>query len=106
MATRPALQDLQVFNQNPTPQNASRLVTIPVLYNLLKHEGKPLSHYRKPVTQLCAWVYNRGIEVLQKLLIYEPPSKIELPYEEIGWEIVRGSLVTVAYVLKIICFCV
>jgi hypothetical protein len=90
MATRPALQDLQVFNQNPTSQNASRLVTIPVLYNLLKHEEKQHSHYWKAVTQLCAWVYNRGIEVLKKLLIYEPPSKLELRHEEIGWEIVSG----------------
>ena len=91
MSTRFALQDLHVFNQNPTSNNASLLVTIPVLYNLLQHEKKLHAHYRLSVTQLCMWIYERGMDVLNKLLVHDTPPNIGLGYREIDWRSV-GSL--------------
>ena len=93
MANRLALQDLQTFNRNPTSHNASRLVTIPVVYNLLMQEEKDHRHYRTSVTKLCTWIYKRGIDVLEKLLVHGTPPDIELPYKEIDWRTV-GSLRT------------
>jgi hypothetical protein len=90
MATRLALQDLQAFNENPTAHNASRLVTIPVLYNLLKHEEKERLHYSTSVTLLCIWVYERGKAVLEKLLVHGSPPDIELSYKTIEWKTVSG----------------
>jgi len=82
--TRLALQDLQVFNENPTPNNASRLVTIPTLYNLLQHEEN-VHVYRTSVILLCKWVYERGMEVLEKILVHKSPPEINLPYDEKEW---------------------
>lgn len=90
MATCLALQDLHAFNKNPTAHNASQLVTIPVLYNLLKHEEKEHLHYLKLVTLLCIRVYERGKAVLEKLLVHGSPLDIELSYKMIEWKIVSG----------------
>jgi hypothetical protein len=76
MATRVALQDLKVFNKNPTPNNASLLVTIPVLYNALVHERNVHMKYRSSVTQLCTWVHQCGMEVLNELLVHALPPEI------------------------------
>jgi hypothetical protein len=90
MATRVALQDLQVFNKNPTPNNASLLVTIPVLYNALVHERNVHMNYRSSVTQLCTWVHQRGMEVLNELLVHALPPEIGSRYEEMHWRSVSG----------------
>jgi hypothetical protein len=85
MATRIALQDLKVFNRNPTSNNASLLVTIPALYNVLVHDKRVHGRYQSSSTQLCMWVYERGLEVLNDLLVHGLPPKIGLQYEEIDW---------------------
>jgi hypothetical protein len=99
LANRPALQDLQTFNQNPTAPNSSRLVTIPVLYNLLKQEEKEHVHYQKSVILLCMWIYERGMAVLDKLLVhgYGSPPDIKLSCEGMDWRIVGSFTAGLLY---------
>lgn len=75
MANRPALEDLFTFNRDPTPYNASRLVGIPVLYNLLKEEGRRGSMVSSSVVLLCEWIYRRGQKILKLLIVHRAPSR-------------------------------
>jgi hypothetical protein len=88
MANRASLRVLQDFNINPTPENASRLITIPALYNLLTREVQGLKNGRYPEAWvlLCQWVHDRGQAVLRKLLVHENPLVISAPYEKTSWE--------------------
>jgi len=73
MVTRPALQDLRIFNANPTPHNATLLVSIPVLYDVLRHEdGK----YSSDLLKLCMWVQDRATAVLEGLIVHDVPPMI------------------------------
>jgi hypothetical protein len=88
MANRVSLRVLQDFNKDPTTKNASRLVTIPTLYNVLTHEVQGLENGRYPETWvlLCQWVHDRGQAVLGKLLVHENPPVISVPFDKISWE--------------------
>jgi hypothetical protein len=88
MANRPALQDLHDFIKDPNTINASRLVTIPALYNVLKHEEKNGGNYPSSLIALCRWIHERGKAVLSQLVHESPPKKIDSPYDAIGWETV------------------
>jgi hypothetical protein len=75
MANRPALEELARFVEEPSTKNASRLVCIPVLYDVLKyHEPKP---YPTNLLNLCAWLHKRGHDVLGQLIIHKIDSNIE-----------------------------
>jgi hypothetical protein len=73
MTTRLALKDLGVFNSNPTVYNASRLVNIPALYDVLKYEETCRGYYPAALLAVCQWLCERGCAVLEKLIIYTPP---------------------------------
>lgn len=62
--TRPALRDLGRFVERPTPQNASALVGIPVLIEVLNIKGAP---YSKELIGLCEWLHSVGTRVLGSL---------------------------------------
>jgi hypothetical protein len=90
MANRASLRILQDFNKDPTIKNASRLVTIPALYNVLTREvpvqALENGQYPEIWVLLCQWVHDRGQTVLQKLLVHENPPVINVPYNKINWE--------------------
>jgi hypothetical protein len=88
MANRASLQVLQDFNKDPTTKNASRLVMIPVLYNVLTRVVNRLENGEYPETwvHLCQWVHDRGQAVLGKLLVHENLPVMSVPHEKISWE--------------------
>lgn len=90
MITRPALQDLGRFIESPTKQNASALVGIPALIEVLNINGAP---YSKELIGLCKWLHNIATKVLGAL--FRGLSKDALdnvingPVEEEDWKKVR-----------------
>lgn len=91
LATRATLGVLGIFIASPTAQNASQLVCIPALYNLLVLErDRRTGVYSEAVLSLSCWIYIRGMEVLKTLKKYdalpvEPPSSIS----KLNWRAVR-----------------
>ncbi|KAF9455292.1 hypothetical protein BDZ94DRAFT_1231040 [Collybia nuda] len=85
LATRTALNELHSFITSPSPTNASKLVSIPALYDILKLEHvRNGEQYKGSTLSLCQWIYDRGRAVLQQLqacvttpLEERPASKIE-----------------------------
>lgn len=70
MATRPALVDLSQFLLEPSTVNASKLVSIPTLYDILRYEERISNgRYSSTVLGLCTWIYNRAREVLRELTV-------------------------------------
>lgn len=65
MMNRPALHELGKFNEEPSIRNASCLVCIPVIYDVLRHHG--LGPYPPNVLHLCKWLHKRGSDVLDTL---------------------------------------
>ena len=98
MATRSALMDLQMFNQQPNKKNTSRLVTIPAIYNVLRDEETKSGVYSEAMLSICLWIHKRGIEVLLQLIGNDPPL-LQMPYSSgrDDWETVRIA----AYISKI-----
>ncbi|KAJ7850690.1 hypothetical protein B0H14DRAFT_2763314 [Mycena olivaceomarginata] len=86
MANKPALDALWAFVTQPTIRNASALVEIPALHELLSHE-KNLALPFPPITlQICEWILNRGRMVLDSLMKGpEPPTvrPVEKPWMEV-----------------------
>lgn len=61
---------LNEFLRDPTPFNGSRLISMPILYHMLKSElsqGGNLK-YPQPILELVAFIHNRMREVLKVLL--------------------------------------
>jgi hypothetical protein len=82
MMTRPALDDLDLFNNNPTFHNASRLVNIPALYNILSHKETHNRSYSKMLLSVCKWLWERGRTVLEKLIIHPAPPMDQVVQEQ------------------------
>jgi hypothetical protein len=74
MATRPALGALQKFILDPTASNASCLVDIPTLHELLQYEYEVLRGFSDAVISTCKWIYHRGKTVLDELIVYRSPG--------------------------------
>jgi hypothetical protein len=93
MVTRPALRDLRIFNANPTPHNATLLVSIPVLYHVLRHEDDRNSgKYPVALLKLCTWIQDRATAVLKELIVHGvPPVKADLSRDD-EWRKVRSLL--------------
>jgi hypothetical protein len=67
MVNSTALDVLDIFLGSPTPLNASALIDIPALHNLLAYEfslGRELS---VEVLDICTWVADRARAVLSWL---------------------------------------
>jgi hypothetical protein len=93
MITRPGLEDLKLFNQEPTQENASRLVSIPAIFNVLNEEGRGSQPYPELLLDMCQWVYNRGKVVLDALLKHgNSLDSATASVEQDKWEIVSVSV--------------
>lgn len=81
MANGAALELLGRFIREPSKINASRLVLIPSLLNvLLFHDGQ----YPSDVLEICTWLFDRGRAVLEQLTVHESESPKIL--EELDWK--------------------
>ena len=89
MVNRPALQTLGIFNSTPTIHNASQMVCIPVLNDLLRyeeiHNGWP---YSAILCGVCIWVHKCAATVLQGLVVHGAPPT-SLLVDELDWQKVR-----------------
>jgi hypothetical protein len=72
MLNRRALEELSVFNLEPTVQSASRLLLVPSLYNVLMFEASK-GRFSSALLAVCKWIGSRGEEVLKKLIIHSSP---------------------------------
>lgn len=62
--TRPALVSLEVFNAEPSEKNASALVAIPALLEVLQLYSAP---YDDDLLGLCHWLHLTGRHVMTRL---------------------------------------
>ncbi|KAF8870485.1 hypothetical protein BD779DRAFT_1455395 [Infundibulicybe gibba] len=74
MAIRSALDLLDIFTQYPTTENASALVNIPVIHDVLTHEFRLYQRASASMISVCSWIVQRGRLVLAKLLVYPAPE--------------------------------
>ena len=93
MATHLALEQLRQFNKTPFEANASALVNIPVLYNLLQYKYLVFCQYSHSVLRMCSWIHMRGIAVLTTLMVHDLPSK-DFHAESISWSKVLHFLIS------------
>lgn len=64
---RPTLSALRDFNLEPSPKNASRLATAPAIYDVLQFHSPA---YPKDLLAVLGWLYERGVQVLQTLIVH------------------------------------
>lgn len=64
---RPTLSALRDFNLEPNPKNASCLATAPAIYDVLQFHSPA---YPKDLLAVLVWLYERGVQVLQKLIVH------------------------------------
>jgi hypothetical protein len=88
MVTAPAMDALEAFVLNPTQTNASALVEIPAIHELLCHE-KMLGPFSDITVAVCRWILNRGRIVLNTLtkgpeLPRIPDGNLEKPWMEVS----------------------
>jgi hypothetical protein len=76
---RPMLDCLKRFNADPSPINATSLLGIPVIYNLLKWDGASLGKYSGAVLGVCHWIDEEADRVLRKLIGNSPPLGYDMP---------------------------
>jgi hypothetical protein len=89
MANRSALSCLANFVIQPTSRNASQLVGIPSLYEVLSYHEQKKEPYPEDVISLCKWIYARGWEVLSKLMVNKVPPLDEGAKSSNDWQKVR-----------------
>lgn len=94
MATRPALVELSRFLLQPNSTNASRLVCIPTLHDVVRYEASRLNgKYPSTVLGVCKWVYERAREVLSMQTVDDLPPAFQGPADEAyeDWRTVMSS---------------
>jgi hypothetical protein len=75
IVTRSSLTLLSCFVGHPTKENASALVVIPALYNVLRLEEKTRAQtYPADVLGVCRWLVERTNYVLTILTIHTTPG--------------------------------
>ena len=94
MITCPALELFLCFINDPTPQNASCLVMVPVFYDVLKWEEVKGNKYPPLLLGLFKWIYQRGQDVLKALIIHPaPPLDLDAATADPGWKVVCRLIV-------------
>lgn len=76
-ANRPSLEALQGFVTHPTGINASRLVGIPCLYEVLEYHKSKGEGYPGHLLSLCKWMWQRGESLLKSIIVHQAPSTDE-----------------------------
>ena len=70
-------------------QNASQLLSVPSLYNVLQFEASK-GQFPVALLAVCKWIYSRGEEVLKKLVIHDSPLAQQSALGcGGGWKVVR-----------------
>lgn len=94
LANRPALVDLQGFLGDPTAMNMSRLVSIPVLFHVLKDQAANNNGtFTITIMSLCRWIYDFANEVLARLCLHSVSTDDFVPDRHTAdWKVVRSSL--------------
>lgn len=92
MVNRLALVDLKGFLGDPSAVNLSQLVSIPVLYQVLKDEEvKNNGKYPMTVMSLCRWIYDLANEVLARLCLHSVSADdFVLDPKAPDWKVVRS----------------
>jgi hypothetical protein len=97
MTIKPALDALETFVTTPTPRNASVLVEIPAVYELLSYK-KGLGYTFSQITvDVCQWILNRDKMVLDSLI--KGPEPMKLPDHGIEKTMATGMFWEDMYVL-------
>jgi len=87
MTNRPALQALSTFLSQPTTVNASCLVIIPCIYDVLQYHESRQENYPGNLLQLCHWIYERGHGALVGLIVHSaPPLDPSANQGSLGWQ--------------------
>jgi hypothetical protein len=95
MANRPALSELARFLIQPNPCNASRLVGIPALYDVLQHHLQKPESFSADLLGLCRWFFARGQAVLNDLIKYKaPPVDSTAISTDVDWQKVRRNAIS------------
>ncbi|KAJ7359242.1 hypothetical protein DFH08DRAFT_769127 [Mycena albidolilacea] len=89
MTTKPAQDALEAFVTAPTARNASMLVEIPAVHELLSYEKGLGNAFPDITVDVCRWILNRGRAVLNSLIKGpQPPelldSGVQKPWEQTG----------------------
>ncbi|KAJ7318593.1 hypothetical protein DFH08DRAFT_672398, partial [Mycena albidolilacea] len=88
MVTALAMDALEAFVLNPTQINASALVEIPAIHEVLCHE-KTLGPFSDTTVAVCRWIINRRRIILNLLTKGPKPPRIpdgnlEKPWMEVS----------------------
>ncbi|KAJ7210569.1 hypothetical protein GGX14DRAFT_394766, partial [Mycena pura] len=88
MTTKPALDALEAFITAPTHRNASILVEIPAVHELLSYEKGLGNAFPEITMDVCRWILNRGRAVLNSLVKGPQPPKmpdssVEKPWQQV-----------------------
>ena len=86
MANRSALSWLANFLIELTSTQASRLVGIPCLYDVLLYHEQKDEPYPEDVLSLCKWIYARGQVVLNALIVNNTPPVDEGAGSDNDWQ--------------------
>jgi hypothetical protein len=84
MTTRPALEQLRLFNELPSEERASALIDVPALYDLLQYERSVFDGYSRSVLTMCRWIYMRGSAILKALTVHDLPPE-DFHEESVHW---------------------
>lgn len=68
LGTSDTMAKLDDFLNHPTPFNASRLVSIPALYQVLRAEQSKTGRYPQPILEMAQWICERAWEVRKVLM--------------------------------------
>lgn len=88
LCNRKALLDLEQFLDDPNLHNASRLRSVPAIFNILHHEyDTDIQKYPDLILALCSWIFEQGQTVLQAIMVHKAPG-IDINANGIdgGWE--------------------
>lgn len=90
MIPAPALSDLIRFQKDPTEKSRAHLLSIPAIYNVLKHhETQGRSHYPADLLGTIEWVIVRVIDVMSRLITPSSPLEPAQRIQEDPWQEVR-----------------
>lgn len=88
MMNRRALETLRLFLKFPSQANASTLILIPALYNVLQYEFSTGQALQPDTLQVAIWLYFRGESVRQLLLVHQDETPATALEPEGSWRAV------------------
>jgi hypothetical protein len=87
---------LSQFIAQPSAVNASRLVCIPAIYDVLQFHHQRNERYSQCLIEACKWVHDRGKGVLAVLNVHSAPPPVPNAIKiDDGWETVSAIYPTI-----------